>query len=218
MESPFDPPLSDRRAGLVVYPPPKPTVSLNSSGVRAGPTTTWARRGPAGRQQAPRSKSRIRRPVLRERTFLEVTVKRSSLDQILITEASGVVPTQFRAHEYPEDPVAAIRYSPGYPIGETLPAGLIIGVGPAKFLVRFLPKTHRGFASATISIRVGVATPGAAGGTSRSHRICSEILPVMTRLGVPMRYHVSCGRICLADPALTWKETASHPSTLDIRA
>ena len=100
--------------------------------------------------------------MLRERTFLEVTVKRSSLDQILITETSGVVPTQFRAHEYPEDPVAAIRYSPGYPIGETLPAGLIIGVGPAKFLVRFLPKTHRGFACATISIRVGVATPGAA--------------------------------------------------------
>ena len=89
-------------------------------------------------------------------------MKRANLDQILITEASGVMPTQFRAHEYPEDPVAAIRYSPGYLYGETLPAGLIIGVRPAKFRVRFLPKTHPGFAAATISIGLGVATPGAA--------------------------------------------------------
>ncbi len=34
----------------------------------------------------------------------------------------------------------------------------------------------------------------------------------------PMRDHVSCGRICLADPALTSEKATSQPAILDIRA
>ena len=74
---------------------------------------------------------------------------------------------------------------------------------------------------------------GGEGRTSRYHRMCSEILPVMISSGAPvirtarillrlgqgagpMRYHVSCGRICVTYPALTWKGTTSQPANFDI--
>src|SRR2546422_522522 len=161
VESPFDPTLLERSAGFVVYPPPTPTLSLKSSGLGPASPCSWARASTAGRPQTPRSKSRIRRPVLRDGPFLEVTAKRASLDQVLITETSGDVPTLIRAHKYAEYRITAIRYSPKYMDGKTLPAGLKTSARRSKFRFLVLPKAHRGFASATIPSRMGVATPDA---------------------------------------------------------
>ncbi len=99
--------------------------------------------------------------MLRDGPFLEVTAKRASLDEVLITETSGDVPTLIRAHKYAEYRITAIRYSPKYMDGKTLPAGLKTSARRSKFRFLVLPKAHRGLASATIPSRMGVATPGA---------------------------------------------------------
>ena len=73
MESPLELLVPDRRPGLVVYPPPRPAPSLNSSGFRPAPPCTRTRASTVARQQATRGYIRTRHSVAERGELLDIT-------------------------------------------------------------------------------------------------------------------------------------------------